>query len=75
LHLISPRGLLFFCAAVAKIWNQNSLETFRVWHVKHFPLTPCILAWTQKWLTCQHVNISRPKNFVNPPSKDTDTSW
>jgi hypothetical protein len=37
---------------------------FRVWHVNHFPLSPSILAWTRKWLTCQHVNISQPKNFI-----------
>jgi hypothetical protein len=39
------------------------------WHVNPFPLTPCLLAWTRNWLTCQRVNISRPKNFVNPRSK------
>jgi hypothetical protein len=70
LHVKSPWGPSFFSAAVAKMQNQNSLEMFCVWHVNHFPLTPSVLAWTRKWLSCQHVNISRTKNFVNPCSKE-----
>jgi hypothetical protein len=57
------QGGKILCGVIARIllyWKLKRLEMFRVWHVNHFPLTPSILAWTRKWLTCQRVNISWP---------------